>query len=236
MKKRRALVGLVVLGLVTVLLVALALIRARTVPAAPATVPVAATPSGQASASLSPTGAPSPTPSPNGGTLVVLGDGYAKDAAWVDQLGQGLGMQVVNLSEDGMGYRVAPPSCSAKPCRPFSGLGARLAEAKPDAIVVVGGEADGDYALGPFVASTFTALKTAAPDAQVVALPPLSSRSTRPHWLAMHARSIEKEADAAGVTWVDVSAATGKPSAYDGGQLTTRAGAEVVRAIEASLQ
>ena len=152
------------------------------------------------------------------------------------QLGQDLGMQVVNLSEEGMGYRVAPPSCSAKPCRPFSGLAARVAEAKPAAIVVVGGEADGDYALGPFVASTFTALKKAAPDAQVVALSPLSSRSARPHWLVMHARSIEKEAAAAGVTWVDVSAATGKPSAYDGGQLTTRAGAEVVRAIEASLQ
>jgi hypothetical protein len=238
MQKRRALVGLVVLGLVTVLLVGLALFRSRTVPPAAAGRPVVATPAAQTSASAAPSATPSATPSssPGAGTLVILGDGYAKDAAWVDQLGQDLGMTVVNLSEDGMGYRMTPPTCSVKPCRPFTGMAPRVAEARPDAVVVVGGEADGDYALSTFVDSTFSALKKAVPDARIVALSPLSSRSPRPHWLTLHARSIEKGAAAAGVTWVDLSAAAGKASAYDGGHLTNAAGAQVAAAIAAKLQ
>lgn len=232
MQKRRALVGLVVLGLVTVLLAGLALFRSRTVPAAPGGRPTAAAPA-------VPTGA-SPTRSPGpprtGGTLVVLGDGHAKDAAWVDQLGQDLGLKVVNLSEEGMGYRMAPGTCSVNPCRPFAGMAARVAEANPSAIVVVGSEADGDYALSPFIASTFAALKKAAPDAEIAALSPLSARSPRPHWLTLHARSIEKEAAAAGVIWVDLSAAAGRSSAFDGGHLTAGAGAKVAAIVAAKLQ
>ena len=241
MRKRRALVGLVVLGLVTVLLAGLAVLRSRAVQAVPTTpttptTPVTTQPTTQAPEPSASSAVPAPTATAAGGTLVVLGDGYAKGAAWVDQLGEELGMTVVNLSEDGMGYRVTPDDCASKPCRPFSGMAARVGQAKPDVVVVAGGDADGDYALSPFVESTFSALKKAVPDAEIVALSPLSARSPRPHWLTLHARSIETGAKSAGVTWVDVSAATSSASAYDGGHLSARAAAEVAGAVATSLK
>lgn len=229
MRRRGVWLGLLLLALVTAALVGMALSRVPTssanasgtrggIPATTGTTTQASGRSGQ-----DPTG-PSGSPSGGSGTLVVLGDGYAARAPWVGELAQRLDMKLTDLAEDGMGYRVAPTTCDNPPCHTFGGLAPRVAKAQPDIVLVIGGDADGDYDLTPFVTTTLRALKDAVPQAEIVTTTPLSSRSPRPYWLTLHAQAIERVSTEAGARWISVRTIAADPASYDGTALTTSAG------------
>lgn len=216
------------LALVTIGVVVFALMKPRLVTTA------AASASAQPSAPAATSPTPTPTPSP---TLraVVLGDGYAVDAAWLRLLGEELGAEVVNLSEDGMGFRVAPRSCQTTPCTPFRGLVPQVVELNPDIVLVTGGEADGDYELKPFVEPLLTDLVTQLPEATIVVLTPPSSESPRPYWLRLHTQTLQDAAPAAGARYVDTSRVVGNAQSYADGALTDAANTALATLVAAGL-
>lgn len=244
--RRRQLRGLGLLALVTAVLVTAALWRSAAQPLTGVPVPApfgsmssspnvsssssvspspspAGTPGATASPSGSPTLSTAPAPTPSARTVVVLGDGYTVRSGWADELAAVSGRTVVTMAEDGMGYRVAPKACAQKPCVSFGGAASRVAAAEPDAVVVVGGDADGDFKLDPFAVESLRALRKALPDATIVATPPLSSRFPRPYWITLHGKSIQKVSGQERVTWLDTSSVSGKPASYDGTSLTPEA-------------
>lgn len=229
MGNRSALLGLCVLAVVAVVLSGLALTRAHTVPqtlvaTAPAPAPT-------------PVPASTPTPTPPSGTVVFLGDGYTADSAWPGEVGKALGWQVVNLAASGAGYRSAPQNCQqAQPCTSFRNAASQVAGAQPTAVIIAGGEADGGSELKADVTATLEQLKQAVPRAEIVVLPPLSTRSTRPAWLTRNEQAIQEIAKAAGVTWVDTSSVTGNASAYRGGDLTDDASKKLAEIVAAELK
>ena len=240
--RRRQLRGLGLLALVTAILVTAALWRSAAqpttgVPAASSSSSMSSspdptgTPDSSVSPSLSPTPSTSPLPSAEARTVVVLGDGYTVRSGWADELAAVSGWTVVTVAEDGMGYRVAPKTCAQKPCVSFGGAASRVAAAEPDAVVVVGGDADGDFKLDPFAVESLRALRKALPGATIIAAPPLSSRSPRPYWITLHAKSIEKASAQEKVTCLDTSSVSGKPASYDGTSLTPEASRQLAALV-----
>ncbi|MFT3874827.1 MAG: SGNH/GDSL hydrolase family protein [Propioniciclava sp.] len=244
----RQLLGLGVLVVITAVLVVVALWRSgpQGVPAVPATTPAApptsasAGPEGSgaptASARIDPSATPATSASAAGAkTVVVLGDGYTLRSGWADALASATGWKVVTLAEDGMGYLAAPKSCTTAPCVTFAGAAARVAQHKPDAVVLAGGDADGDFKLDPHAQAGVAALKKAVPSATIVVTSPPSSRAPKPHWLTLHAKSLEKAAKQAKATWLDTSAVTGLPRSYDGGKLTPEASKKLADLVARAL-
>lgn len=213
------------LALVAVLLSGAALMRGRSAPveAAPATAVQVTEQSSR------PT--PTPTPIPARRTMVVIGDGYTRDATWPDKVGTKLNMQVVNLAESGMGYRATPSSCSVQPCTPISGAVNRIKDAEPDVVVIAAGETDGDYPLASTIQSTLTDLDKAVPDAKIIVMSPFSSRTTRPTWLVRHAQDAKTAAESLDATWVDTTGPAGSASAYENGDLSEEANTEIAALV-----
>lgn len=228
MGNRSALLGLCVLAVVAVVLSGMALTRAHTVPrtlAAPA--PASAAP---------PVLTADPTPAPAPRTVVFLGDGYTAASSWPTEVGAALGWHVINLAESGAGYRVAPSTCRAAPCTSFSKAAPRVAEAQPAAVVIAGGEVDGSAVLKSDVETTLRELQQAVPQAEIIVLPPPSSRSTRPEWLARTEQTVHDAAKQANVTWVDTTSVTGDPRAYRRGDLTDQANKDLAGLVVAELR
>ena len=230
MRKMSPIVALVLFAVVAAVLACLALWRSR---------PLGATPS-QAAADQAPesvtvpsafgdlaTVAPSASRTPSTSalvrTLVVLGDSHAQDAAWATELGRLLNARVVNLSEAGLSYAADSVACTTKPCTSFGGKAKQVAAAKPDIILVEGGDADGDFNIKSQVAATLATLNSAVPKATIVTTSPLGSRSPRPYWLKLHFGSIAGASAASGDRWVDSSSVTGSAGAYSDAALTKEA-------------
>lgn len=235
-KRRRAtMIGLIALGLVTAILAGLALTRSFRpvgggVPAASASTPAGA--STQSGGTVEPASTTSPLPAPGGGgayTVVVVGDGYSMDSDWVK--GLPADWAVVDYSQRGMGYLAVPRTCTAAPCGSFQTMAQRVKEAKPDAVVVIGGDADGDHDISAAAVEAFRGLKQAAPQATIVATSPLSARSPRPYWLTLHTRSIQRATGDEGVVWLDISAVANRAASYDGDKLTPAASGDLANLV-----
>lgn len=229
MGNRSVLLGLCVLAVVAVVLSGLALTRSHSVPrtmAAPAPAP-------EATPISAPTPAPAPAPAPR--TIVFLGDGYTADSPWPTEVGAALGWHVVNLAESGTGYRVAPSTCRLIPCTSFGKSAPRVAEAQPAAVVIAGGEVDGSSVMKSDVETALRELQKAVPQAEVIVLPPLSSRSTRPEWLIRTEQTVQEAAQQANVTWVDTTSVTADSRAYRSGDLTDQASKDLAGLVVAEL-
>lgn len=235
-------VGLIVLGLVALILSALALTRFGGVEAAPApsSTPVggSATPSAVDSSDPEPSASPSPSPEPSasasagaGPTVVIIGDSNSvgdEADTWVgtaaDELGWG---DVVNLSAPGRGYLSVPRSCDAGPCATFIDSIAAIVEAGPDVVVTFGGTADGDYSLAEPAAAYFEALREELPDADLIAINPVTTEDTAEYWLTLHGRTIRAGVEAVDGTFVDV----GQPGVGDGETLSSEAQADIAQQV-----
>ncbi len=172
------------------------------------------------------------TPGTIGPVAVVLGDRHSRadlDPLWVEQVATELGWsEVVNLSDPGRGYQAAPEECSAvDTCANFSGTIDAVVAADPDLVVTFGGTADGDYDMTEQITSYYTALRRALPDAELIAISPVTSADEAEYWLTMHARNIENAVTSVGGTFVDV----GQPGVGDGAELSAPAQAELADAI-----
>ncbi len=245
-------IGLLVLGILAVVLSAAALLSNRTIaaepevtpPPAPASSPSATPPEDPASEQLSaseepsseeptseePSAAPSESESPatEGNTVVVIGDSYSiGDDTWVTTVAQKLGWEIVNLSSPGRGYLTAPRSCDFEPCDNFGGTVDVITESEPDLVVTLGGTADGDYALGDAPGTYFEALREELPDAELVAINPVTGDSPAPYWLTLHARNISAAVEAVDGTFINV----GQPGVGDGDTLSNETQDEIAQAV-----
>lgn len=235
-KRRRAtMIGLIALGLVTAILAGLALTRSLR----PADAGVPSTPAGaptQPGGTVEPASTTSPLPAPGGGgahTVAVVGDGYSMDSDWVKGLPED--WTVVNFSQRGMGYLSVPRTCTAAPCGSFQTMAQRVKEAQPDAVVLIGGDADGDHDISAAAVEAFRGLKQAAPQATIVATSPLSARSPRPYWLTLHTRSIQRGASEAGVVWLDIAPVANRAASYNGEKLTPAASRDLAKLVTRQL-
>lgn len=255
--RKLSVIGLVVLAVLAVGLSAAALLSTRTVPAEPApnngASPAPSNPASEAASddpSVEPTSeapateepseeptseAPSPepteseTPATGGNTVVVIGDSYSLgDDSWVATAAAELGWgEVVNLSSPGRGFLTNPRNCDFEPCARFGGTVDAIAGANPDLVVTFGGTADGDYALDDAPSNYFGALREALPDAELVALNPITGDSTAPYWLTLHAQNIRAAVEAVDGTFVNI----GQPGTGDGDTLTADTQGEIAQAV-----
>ena len=239
--------GLAVLGLMALVLSGLALNRFRGhEAAAPApAAPPALSPSASSTGSAEPAVASPPSPdvsatpsrpTQGGHTVVVIGDSFSVGEpadTWVGAASEALGWgTVTNLSSIGRGYLTAPDACSFDPCANFVGSIGRVAELEPDVVVTFGGTADGDYSLADAAAEYFEKLRQALPEAELVAISPVTAEESAPYFLTMHGRTIRAGAEAVDGTFVDV----GQPGLGDGEELSAEAHAEIAARVVEQLQ
>lgn len=152
---------------------------------------------------------------------------------WLGPVSDQLGWEnVANLSAPGRGYITTPRACDASPCAPFSGTVEAVAENNPDIVIIFGGVADGDVPITETAAETFADLRSALPEAEIIAISPVYSEETVPNWAPLHAASIQAGVEAAGGTYIDV----GQPALGDGGTMTADAHAEIARIVIEALQ
>lgn len=237
-------VGLVILGLIALVLSGLALTRFRDQEASPASAPAEspvsspsespAPPSWSAAASSSPptVSAPSPsTPAQSGPEVVLIGDSFSvgeEADLWVRTAAEELGWgRVTNLSSPGRGYLAAPDACGLETCANFAGSIGLIAELEPDVVVTFGGTADGDYSLADAAAEYFDELRRALPEAELVAISPVTTDESAPYFLTLHGRTIRAGAEAVGGTFVDV----GQPGLGDGEELSATAHAAIAAQV-----
>lgn len=243
---RLSIVGLVVLALLAVGLSIAALRQPGRVIATPApaqsstSVPPTASAATTASAAQTPTPAPSspissaaPSSTPvTPRTVVIVGDSNSigePAQTWVGPVAEKLGWtNVVNLSSPGRGYLSAPRSCEFSICANFAGTVPLVVASKPDLVVSFGGAADGDFSLEQPAAAYFQALRAALPNAEIVAISPVTTDAApAPFWLTLHSQSIRDGVEAVGGTFVDV----GQPGLGSGDTLTAEAQAAIAQRV-----
>ncbi|WP_176761804.1 SGNH/GDSL hydrolase family protein [Tessaracoccus oleiagri] len=163
----------------------------------------------------------------------MIGDSFSLgEEAWVSTAAEELGWgDVVNLASPGRGYLSAPRSCDFEPCSRFGGSVDLIAQAQPELVVTFGGTADGDYALDDAPSDYFAALREALPDAELVAINPVTGDSPAPYWLTLHAKNIRAAVEAVDGTFINV----GQPGAGDGDTLTAETQDEIARAVVEAL-
>lgn len=247
------LAALSALAVVAVVLAGLALWRVRTPPAeavaaipmgTPAAATMEQTPSPNAgrpapAATVTPSRSASPgaraTPM-SGGTMVVIGDGYAAEASWPDSVAAEFGMRVHNMAQGGMGYQTAPRWCDVAPCASIRGSVTKIVASAPSLVVLAAGEADGDQELAESATATLDQLREALPTATIVVMSPTTDRATTPAWLERHAEQLKEAASESGATWLDVTPITSGSAAFEAGSLTPRANGQVAAALERALR
>ncbi len=252
-KKAISVVGLLLLGLVALGLSAASVLRFRTaeraeVTAVPAPVvasasssPVAVSSSPEPSTTSPGPSATSPSPSATetdddeddpaagGPSVVVIGDSFSVgEDSWVtavsDELGWG---EVTNLSSPGRGYITSPRSCDLEVCDDFGGTVELIASSTPDIVVTFGGTADGDYSITDAAMTYFEDLRAALPDAELVAVTPVTGEDEAEYWLTLHRQAITAAVEAVDGTVVNV----GQPGLGDGSELSAETQAVIAETI-----
>lgn len=168
--------------------------------------------------------------------MVVIGDSFSvgePSETWVGTAAEELGWgRVINLSSPGRGYLTAPRSCDFEPCAEFAGSLGLIAEREPDIVVTFGGTADGDYSLADAAAEYFNELRKALPEAELVAISPITTDESAPYFLTLHGRTIRAGTEAVDGTFVDL----GQPGLGDGDELSAEAHTEIAAQIVARLR
>lgn len=166
---------------------------------------------------------------------MVIGDSYsvgAPEETWVGTAAQALAWgEVVNLSSPGRGYVANPRSCDFEPCGTFEASIPAILEAQPTIVITFGGTADGDYGLAEATSSYYEALREALPEAELIAISPVTTEDTADYWLTLHNRTITAGVEAVDGTFIDV----GQPGLGDGDELSPEAQAAIAEAITGEL-
>lgn len=181
-----------------------------------AVVGVALTPDRQAPAATSRV-APSPAPTASKlPTAVFMGDSYTQgvgastvDKRWTSVLSVKEGWQEVNLGRGGTGYVTTSTSCGLPACPAYPAMVADAVAAKPQTVVVSGGQNDfAAYSKDPAaveaaVRQVFQKLRAALPDVKIVAVGPSTPYGLEKTVTALDA-SVQREAHAVGAAYVSL--------------------------------
>lgn len=177
---------------------------------------------------------PSESESPDvaeGPLVVVIGDTYSTgDVAetWIGPTAEALGWgEVINLSSPGRGYSASPRECDFEPCANLPGTIPAIADLEPDVVVTFAGTGDGDYSLADATTGYYDSLREALPDAELVAISPVTTEAEAPYWLTLHRQSIQAAIEAVGGTLVDV----GQPGVGDGEALSAEAQQQISQTV-----
>lgn len=154
---------------------------------------------------------PSKTPSAAAGKAVFLGDSLVvgtggNGQTWTEPVAAGMGWQAVNLGRGGTGYVTSSGSagCGQASCPSIVDMGAQAIAAKPDVVVISGGQNDGTASVSAPATKLFTALHQALPNAKIFVLSPLGQLTSPSAALRAVRAEVKSAAQAAGVTYVDV--------------------------------
>lgn len=242
--RRLQILGLVILGVAVLVLAGAAYLKSVNAAqdagaTASAWLEEHASPTPTPQPTLEPTPEPTPEPTtappPTGPRAVIVGDEHSRSPGWPDVLAEDYGWDVVNLSEAGMGFLTVPDTCDVAPCTNFRGQLDRVVAADPEIVILVGGGADGDYALDEYALPTMTELMDALPAARLVVLSPISSQSPWPYYLLMHVATVQEIAEAVGATYLDTLGIVGVGESYADGQLTPAAQESIAALLAAEL-
>ena len=233
-------VGLILLALVAAGLSVAALLQHRNVPSnpqpteTPSVRPVQTPTPSMTSPATTPTPSPTPT-TPTNLRVVIMGDSHSVgDPAqtWVGPVAEQLNWEpVVNMAAPGRGYLATPRSCDGSPCTPFGGTVSAIADQNPDVVVTFGGAADGDFSITEAAAQYFQALRSALPDATLIAISTVTTEDQAPYWVTLHGQSVQAGVEAVGGVFVNV----GQPGIGNGASLSAEAQAEIARLVIAQL-
>lgn len=189
-----------------------------------------------AAPSVTPTAAPSPSATKALKTVVVIGDSFSlgdEDELWIGTAGSELGWgEVTNLSSPGRGYVRTPRSCDLSVCDNFGGSISLIAESEPDVVVTFGGIADRYSDLSAPATEYFAALREALPDAELVALSPITGDSTVSTRFEEQAAVIKAAVEDVDGHFVDL----GQPGVGDGDQLKRSTQREIGDLVVAALK
>lgn len=235
---RLSLLGLLLLGLVALGVSVAAILQFRPDPSqtarpAPVAIQTPASPTASSPANLgTPSATPVVTPTQTVPTeepprVVVIGDSHSladRPGTWVGAAAEELGWgKVDNLSSPGRGYVVKPRSCDFEPCDNFVGSVSTIVKKSPDIVVSFGGTADGDRSIEQGANDYFKALRKALPEAQLVAINPVTSNAVVPERMAEHSRLIKRAVESVDGVFIDV----GQPGVGDGQSLSKKTQAKI---------
>ncbi len=208
--KRITLIWLAALAVVTLALVAMALVKPSLDAVGANTASVARQ-------------MPTATPTPKQLKVAFIGDSYTAGAgvlpqdAWPSVLAGSRGWTIVNLARGGTGYVAAWASggqkaCGQDVCPNYVGMVPAAVAAAPDVVIVAGGRNDGQKMsseLQQNVLATFSALRKGLPNAKIIALSPIlaadDSASSFPDLKPVVSAAVQ----AVGGTYVDLGAPLG---------------------------
>lgn len=173
-----------------------------------------------------------------------IGDAYVQggdDGSLAQDVATALGWRAVNLGRGGTGYTAsaAKAACGLDYCPPFPMMAADAIAAKPDVVVVSGGQDDDGADVSSAALMLFTELHKALPSAQVIVVSPLSGAGSVPGSLTTIRGQVKAAAKSAGVAYVDVGDPLAERSdlfAADGVHLTKDGYTQLSRTIAEAIR
>lgn len=164
-----------------------------------------------------------PTP-----TAVFLGDSYAQGTGasastsrWSTLVSESQGWEEVNVANGGTGYatsvdgETAMDACGKDYCPTYAEMIPEVVEQEPSIVVVSGGRNDvGRNIDQESIAAFYRDLRSALPDAEILAVSPVWDAREAPAELTAVGDAVRESVTAVGGTYVDISQPfTGNPEA-----------------------
>lgn len=159
--------------------------------------------------SAKPANASSATPAASP-KAVFLGDslvaGVGGDQGWTAGVAESLGWKEVNLGRGGTGYVTSSgvSGCSLAYCPTFVEMADQAIAAKPDIVVISGGQNDAGKSVSSAASQLFGTLHKALPKAQILVISPLWRSTPMPASMQTIAGELQAAAQASGVRYVEV--------------------------------
>lgn len=154
------------------------------------------------------------------GDSYTAGAGATEDAKrWSTLVAEAQGWEETNLAFGGTGYatavdgETAMDACGADYCPSYAEVIPKVAEASPEVVVVSGGRNDVGRGIDyESISAFYRDLRSALPDAQIVAVSPVWDAREAPAELSAIADAVSEAVTAVGGTYVDVGQPfAGKP-------------------------